>query len=125
MRLTCDLDITYSLSSENLDRLGDVLVGLNAYLRGVKDGIPFVPDGRTLRRTRILTLDTELGWFDLIGRARRAPPLPRARGRGSNDRGRRRSKRPIASVAHLLAMKRAANRGQDGVDVAASGPSPA
>ena len=76
VRLTRDLDITYSLSSENLDRLGDVLVGLNAHLRGVKDSIPFVPDGRTLRRTRILTLDTDLGWFDLIAEPAGAPPYP-------------------------------------------------
>jgi hypothetical protein len=52
---TQDLDISYAPDSDNLGRLGDVLVSIGARLRGVTDDVPFVPEGRTLRRTRVLT----------------------------------------------------------------------
>ena len=54
-RATKDLDITYSTDHENLGRLGGVLVALHARLRGVVEDVPFVPDDRTLARTRLLT----------------------------------------------------------------------
>ena len=55
-RSTQDLDITYATDAENLERLGGVLLSLNARLRGVADDVPFIPDARTLRRVQLLTL---------------------------------------------------------------------
>jgi hypothetical protein len=52
-RFTRDLDISYSQQADNLDRLGAVLVGVRARLRGIEE-LPFVPDGRT-RASRPLT----------------------------------------------------------------------
>jgi hypothetical protein len=64
-QFTRDLDISYAAAPENLERLGRVLVGLKATLRGVTDGVPFVPDGRTLRSVPVLTLDTPEGPLDV------------------------------------------------------------
>ena len=56
----------YAGDDENLARLGAVLVGLGATLRGVAEAVPFVPDGRTLRGTRMLTLETREGRLDVL-----------------------------------------------------------
>ena len=82
---TQDLDITYAPAQENLDRLGRVLVSLGARLRGVTDDVPFIPDGRTLRRTRVLTLETPLGLIDLLARPDGAPEYERLRERASRE----------------------------------------
>jgi hypothetical protein len=66
IRTTRDVDITYDAAPANLDALGRVLIGLDARLRGVEEIVPFVPDGRALRRVQILTLDTDAGWIDLL-----------------------------------------------------------
>jgi hypothetical protein len=117
-RATKDLDITYATTPENLTRLGEALVALNARLRGIAEEVPFVPDGRTLRRTSILTLDTDDGGLDLLVAPPGAPPYSTLQARadvvsleGVEVR--------IASLDHLLAMKRAAGRPQDLVDVEA------
>ncbi len=117
-RSTKDLDITYATDAENLRRLGQVLVGAHARLRGITEDVPFVPDERTLAhtRTRPLTLDTDDGGLDLIA----DPP-----GAPSYDTMRSRAERveldgviiAVAALDDLLAMKRASGRPQDLVDV--------
>lgn len=115
-RHTDDLDVCYSTDSTNLDLLGSVLVELGATLRGVEDEGPFVPDGRTLRRTGILTLETPLGPVDL---------LFQPAGATSYDDLRRNAARMdlggfgvlVASLDDLAAMKRAAGRPIDLVDL--------
>jgi len=117
-RATKDLDITYATDGENLERLGDVLVALNAKLRGIPEDVPFVPDGRTLARTRLLPLDTDDGGLDLLADPPGAPPYATMRGRADRvelDE----IVIAVASLDDLLAMKRAAGRPQDLVDVEA------
>lgn len=117
-RATKDLDITYATDAQNLDRLGEVLVSLNAKLRGLTEDVPFVPDGRTLARTRLLTLDTDDGGLDLLDDPPGAPPYATMRSRADrvelDD-----IVVAIAALDDLLAMKRAAGRPQDLVDVEA------
>jgi predicted nucleotidyltransferase len=117
-RATQDLDITYATDEANLERLGDVLVGLNAKLRGITEDVPFVPDGRTLARTRLLTLDTDDGGLDLLANPPGAPPYATLRSRADrvelDD-----IVVAIAALDDLLAMKRAAGRPQDLVDIEA------
>jgi hypothetical protein len=117
-RATKDLDITYATDSENLDALGEVLLAAGARLRGIPEDVPFVPDGRTLRHTQILTLDTVDGGLDLLVDPDGAPSYETLRDRsdlidyeGIQIR--------IVSLEDLLSMKRAAHRPQDLADVEA------
>jgi hypothetical protein len=115
-RFTRDLDICYATARENLERLGGVLVELGAMLRGVEEDLPFTPDARTLRRTQILTLTTRKGDLDLLVDPDGSPGYAALR---------RRADRvdldglmvAVASVEDLIAMKRAAGRPQDLVDL--------
>jgi hypothetical protein len=114
--ITRDLDITYAPDPENLERLGRAMVSLDARLRGVTDDVPFVPDRRTLRRTRVLTLATPDGSLDLLAQPDGAPPYERLKERawraplaGITVR--------VASLDDLIAMKKAAGRPKDLVAV--------
>jgi Nucleotidyl transferase AbiEii toxin, Type IV TA system len=113
---TQDLDISYAPGQENLDRLGDVLVSLGAKLRGVTDDVPFIPDGRTLRRTRVLTLETPLGKLDLLAQPDGSPVYADLRERADREQiaG---VEVLIASLDDLIAMKKAAGRPKDLVAV--------
>jgi predicted nucleotidyltransferase len=93
-----------------------VLVSLDARLRGVTDDVPFVPDGRTLRRTRILTLNTPVGLIDLLAQPDGAPVYERLRERAAlMDLGGIEVR--VASLEDLIAMKKAAGRPRDLVAV--------
>jgi predicted nucleotidyltransferase len=114
--ITRDLDITYSPDEANLGRLGQVLVALDARLRGVTEDVPFIPDGRTLRRTRILTLDTPDGWIDLLAQPDGAPVYERLRA-GATRAEVAGVEVWIASLDDLIAMKKAVGRPKDLVAV--------
>lgn len=115
-RLTQDLDLTYATVEANLEALGEVLVGLDARLRGVNEEVPFKPDVKTLRRTELLTLETSAGPLDLLARPSGAPPYSTLR---------RRAERLdlggflvlVASIEDLLAMKQASGRPKDLGDI--------
>lgn len=116
-RLTQDLDLTYSHEPENLLALGEVLTQLNARLYGITDAVPFLADEETLKRTELLTLQTDLGKLDLLARPLGAPPyadLRRAAERIDVD-GLLVS---VVAIPDLLAMKRSAGRPKDIADVA-------
>jgi hypothetical protein len=113
---TQDLDIAYAPDPGNLDRLGRVLISLDARLRGVTDDVPFVPDGRTLKRTRVLTLETPIGLIDLLAQPDGAPQYTRLRERATRELigG---VHVHVASLDDLIAMKKAAGRPKDLVAV--------
>ena len=113
---TQDLDIAYAPDEANLDRLGTVLVALGARLRGVTDDVPFVPDGRTLRRTRVLTLETPDGLLNLLAEPDGAPVYAQLRERSLREELAGVTVR-VASLADLIAMKKAAGRPKDLVAV--------
>jgi predicted nucleotidyltransferase len=115
-RNTRDLDIVYATDPANVDALGAALIEISARLRGVPDEVPFVPDGRTLRRAQILTLDSDEGWLDLLVAPAGSPPYPELRERADRV--------TIGGVAVLIAsledlerMKRAAGRLRDLADL--------
>jgi hypothetical protein len=109
---TQDLDIAYADARDNLDRLRAVLVELGARLRGVTDDVPFIPDGRMLKPTRVLTLETKLGPLDLLAQPDGAPVYERLRA-GSVREDVAGVPVQIASLDDLIAMKRAAGRPRD------------
>jgi hypothetical protein len=115
-RFTDDLDICYATDRANLSRLGGVLVELGATLRGIEVDVPFVPEGRTLRGTQILCLNTPYGGLDLLAQPQGAPRYERLRSRAEvvEIGG---VEVPVASVDDMIAMKRAAGRPQDLIDV--------
>lgn len=115
-RFTKDLDICYSSDQDNLDALGSVLVALKARLRGIPETVPFVPDRRTLRRTQIMCLTTPAGDIDLLVDPDGAPSYATLRRRADVMELGGQSVR-IASIEDMLAMKRAAGRPQDLVDI--------
>ena len=66
-RATYDLDVVYSRSPANLERLAAALSPLAPYPRGAPAGLPFRLDQETLRRGLNFTLTTRLGDLDLLG----------------------------------------------------------
>jgi hypothetical protein len=115
-RLTRDLDVVFAPDDANLEALGRVLVQSNATLRGVEDEVPFIPDARTLMGVQLLTLETDAGWFDVHKRPDGAPPYERLRQNAVRmDAGG--FSILVASIDDLVAMKRAAGRPQDLIDI--------
>lgn len=117
-RATKDLDITYATDPSNLEALGEVLIAAKARLRGVPEDVPFIPDGRTLKHTQILTLDTVDGGLDLLVDPSGAAPYDAMRHRADLVKFEDIHVR-IVGLEDLLAMKRAAGRPQDLADIEA------
>ena len=66
-RFTSDLDIVYGRTPENMTRVVRALAPHAPYLRGAPPGLPFAWDERTLKMGLNFTLETKLGWIDLLG----------------------------------------------------------
>jgi predicted nucleotidyltransferase len=117
-RLTRDVDIAFASDATNLEALGEVLIALDAKLRGLEDEVPFVPNKRTLSGIEILTLTSAAGWIDVHPRLESVESYEQLRG------GAERVKLDgfsilIAGLDDLIAMKRALGRPQDLADIAA------
>jgi predicted nucleotidyltransferase len=115
-RFTKDLDICYAPEQANLQRLGGVLVELGARLRGVEEDLPFVPDERTLMHTQMLTLTTPDGAIDLLANPDGSPGYAALR-RNASRVDLDGLTVLVASIDDMIAMKRAAGRSQDMVDL--------
>jgi len=66
-RTTLDVDVVYSRSRENIQRLVAALKPFAPYLRGAPPGLPFHWDERTIRNGLNFTLKTSFGNLDLLG----------------------------------------------------------
>lgn len=116
--ITRDLDICFARDRENLARLADVLQDLAAIRRGLPPEAPRMPplDARTLRSASLFTLDTRFGSLDLL--AQPDPGLDYetllARSEAAEVAG-----VPVrfAGLDDLIAMKRAAGRPKDRVEL--------
>lgn len=115
-RSTFDLDVCPGTDRGNLEALGKALTELQARLRGIEEDVPFHADAASLARVEVLTLDTLAGPLDV---------LMRPDGSASYERLRKGATRVdigslsvlVASIDDLVAMKRAAGRPKDEVDV--------
>ena len=66
-RATYDVDVLYSRTPENLDRVVASLAPLQPYLRGAPPGLPFSWSVETLLKGLNFTLTTAGGDLDLLG----------------------------------------------------------
>lgn len=107
-----DVDVAYSRDWENLERLAALMRELGVTLRGAPPDLPFQRDARALANGANFTFDTPLGPLDIL-----ADPA----GIRSYDALRAAAIEtpidgvtvPVASLDHLIAMKRAAGREKD------------
>ena len=66
-RITQDVDVSYSRTPENLDRIVRALAPFQPYLRGAPRGLPFEWSVATLKAGLNFTLTTTIGDIDLLG----------------------------------------------------------
>jgi predicted nucleotidyltransferase len=115
-QITQDLDIVFATDEANLERLGRALTGLNARLRGVAEDVPFVPDARTLRHIRVLTLDTDEGRLDVMVQPDGSKGYEQLLA-GSIEAIVGGTAVRVAGLDDLIAMKKAAGRPKDRIYV--------
>jgi predicted nucleotidyltransferase len=114
--LTGDVDICFALDGENLRRLSDALTSMAAVRRGLDSAIHAPIDSRALRAGDVFTLSTRYGDLDLL-----AHPNPRF----EFETLLRRSiaaeifglEIRVAGLDDLMAMKRAAGRPKDLIEL--------
>jgi hypothetical protein len=109
---TFDLDVAYARDKANLGRLAAALDEMQATLRGAPADLPFQRDAKALANGANFTFDTDFGSFDALGEIDGIRNYESLRAGSSveilNDVAVR-----IASINHLISMKRAANRPKD------------
>lgn len=119
VRMTMDLDVVPAPDRRNLERLVAELSRLEGTLPGAGDRA-FDPatDARGLRRGGNLTLDTPRGGIDIV---QRLPGVPPYTALAADAEAVSLDGLPVhvCSLAHLRAMKAAADRPQDRADLAA------
>ncbi len=114
--LTGDVDICFALDGENLDRLAAALHSLVAVRREMPAGVSAPLDARALRAGDVFTLTTRYGDLDLL-----AHPDP---GLDFDELVKRSVAAEVlsvevrvASLEDLIAMKRAAGRPKDRIEL--------
>lgn len=111
-RITIDVDVLYSRSDSNLERVVRALAPFDPYLRGAPPGLPFKWDTPTLNAGLNFTLSTTIGPFDLLGEVagvgRYEDALPHASPMMVFDRD-----VMVLDLEWLIRSKRAAGRTKD------------
>jgi len=115
VRDTDDLDICYDPAPDNAAKLVNILNRWNARLRtpdGSGGRLPFTIDARTFRDSPVLTLDTDLGRFDLMDQVAGIGDY-RACLAASEEVQQGPVKLRVLTLEGLIKSKRAAGRQQD------------
>jgi len=107
-----DLDIAYARDRANIERLVTALTNIGVSLRGAPEDLPFQLDVRTIENGANFTFTTPFGDLDVLAEVagirsyddlRRGAEVKRIAGHEVH----------VASLDHLIAMKRGANRPKD------------
>lgn len=114
--LTLDVDVCFALDRDNLERLAGALADIAAVRRGLPVGVTAPIDMRALRAGDVFTLRTRFGDLDLLARpdpffdhAALVEHAILAEILGVRVR--------VASLDDLMAMKRAAGRPKDRIEL--------
>jgi predicted nucleotidyltransferase len=114
--LTGDVDICFALDGENLQHLSDALASMAAIRRGLDQAVSAPIDHRALRAGDVFTLSTRFGDLDLL-----AHPDPQLDFEALHSRSIAAEifglEVRVASLDDLMAMKRAAGRPKDRIEL--------
>lgn len=107
-----DVDVVYDRDHDNVVRLVAALQEIGVRLRGAPKDLPFILDARTIENGANFTFITPYGDFDLLADAAGMPSYGELKSAAVESEvfGHRVK---VASLDHLIAMKRAANRTKD------------
>jgi predicted nucleotidyltransferase len=107
-----DLDVAYARDQPNLERLAAALQDLEVTLAHAPPDLPFQIDSRSLANGANFTFDTRHGRFDVLGEIKGISSYESLRAGATLTRIEGVEVR-VASIDHLISMKRAANRPKD------------
>lgn len=107
-----DLDVIYARDRDNIARLVDALREIGVHLRGAPPDLPCLLDARTIENGSNFSFVTPHGDLDVLGHADGMPGYDRLRAEAPVGEILGLEVR-VASIDHLIAMKRAANRPKD------------
>jgi hypothetical protein len=109
---TFDLDISYARDRANLERLAAALQEMQVSLRGAPADLAFQLDAKTLSNGANFTFNSAFGRFDILGDVEGIRDYESLRDEARIEAIDGVDVR-IASIDHLIAMKRIANRPKD------------
>jgi hypothetical protein len=109
---TYDLDIAYARGRRNLERLAAALRDIGVTLRGAPDDLPFQVDAQALEAGMNFTFITDFGPFDILGHIDGVRSYEELRAH-SEVQGVGGIPVRVASLNHLIGMKRKADRTKD------------
>jgi hypothetical protein len=107
-----DLDVLYSRDRDNVVRLVAALDEIGVRLRGAPRDVPFVLDAKTIENGANFTFVTRYGDLDVLADAAGMPSYDELKAEAV-DREIFGHVVKVASIDHLIAMKRAAGRTKD------------
>lgn len=114
--ITRDFDVCYSRERANLERLASALRELDARLRGGDVDVPFQLDAASLRNGLNFTFKTKHGDFDCLGDPGGGFDYELLK-RNADQMDMTGWKVMVASLDDIIAMKRAAGRIKDRIEV--------
>jgi transcriptional regulator with XRE-family HTH domain len=109
---TYDLDIAYSRDPRNLERMAAALRDIGVTLRGAPDDLPFQVDAKMLEAGMNFTFITEFGEFDILGHVDGIRSYEDLRVH-AEIQGVGGIPVQVASLHHLIGMKRRVDRTKD------------
>lgn len=107
-----DLDVLYARDHDNVVRLVAALDEIGVRLRGAPEDFPFILDARTIENGGNFTFITPYGDFDVLADAAGMPSYEELKSAAIDSEVFGHLVK-VASIDHLIAMKRAAGRTKD------------